>query len=74
MPTGANGTDVVRTLVHGEDDLGDLLRRVLEVRIERDDIVAARLRKSGEDRHVLSGVTREHDDPGCIGPTLKLFP
>ena len=43
------------------DELGDLLGRVLEIGVEREDVFAVRRREAGEDGHVLPRVPHELD-------------
>src|SRR6185312_16432101 len=70
----AHGPHVVRPLVHGGDELSDLLRRVLQVGIQRDDVVAARVGEARENGHVLTRVTGEEEHPSTVRAALELRP
>ena len=59
--------DVV-PLVDGGHDAGDLLRGVLEVRIERDDDLPTGRLEARHDRHVLTEVAVEVDEADHVGP------
>ena len=54
-------TDHVVAIVDRRQQPRNFLRRILQVRIERDDHLAARLAKAREDRRMLSEVAREFD-------------
>ena len=69
----ADGAHVVRPGIHRRDQARDLLRRVLQVGIQRDDVSAARLRERGENRHVLAGIACQHHHARDVRPLLKLF-
>ena len=53
-----HAADVIVAGVHRGEQLADLLRRILQVGVERDDALAAHLREARDDRHVLAVVAR----------------
>src|SRR5581483_8288147 len=67
-PVGAPGADGVVAGVDLGEEPWNLLGRVLEVGVERDDDVRARVRESGEDRRMLPDVPGERDDRDALVP------
>ncbi len=67
-----HAADVVVAGVHLGQQAGDLLRRILQVGIERDDALAAHVLEAGDDRHVLAVVGVEQDDPRHVGSGQEL--
>jgi hypothetical protein len=59
LPVGAHRAHDVVTGVHLGHELRNLLRRVLEVRVERDHVLAVRGGEGRHDRHVLARVAHE---------------
>ena len=73
LALAAHAADVVVSRVHRREQLADLLRRVLQVGVERDDALAAAALETGDDRDVLAVVGVEQHDPGDVGPALELL-
>src|SRR4029077_6567306 len=55
------------------EQLADLLRRILQVGVERDDALAAAALEARHDRHVLAEIAVEQDYAGHIGPLRELL-
>ncbi len=51
----------------------DLLRRILQIGIQGNDVIAPRLREACHDGHVLPDIARQHHHAGRIGTTGKLL-
>ena len=68
----AHAADVIGAGVHRREQLADLLRRILQVGVERDDSLAAHALEAGEDREVLAVVRVEKDDARHVGPRGEL--
>ena len=68
----ADRADVVVARVHLGEQLADLLRRILQVGVQRDDALAAHLLEAGHDRHVLAEVGGEQDDARHVGTPVEL--
>ena len=68
----AHAADVVGAGVHRGEQLADLLRRVLQVGVERDDALAAHALEAGDDRHVLAVVRVEQHDARHVRPRGEL--
>jgi len=58
---------------HFVDDLGDLLGGILQVGVESDDDLPARVFEAGHDRHVLAGIGGEQNGAGDVRAPLVLF-
>ena len=56
LPVGPHAAHHVETLLHGSDQPGDLLGRVLQVGVQGDDDLALGLLKSGHDGGMLAVV------------------
>ena len=67
-----DGADVVIALIEHVHELADLLRRVLQVRIQRHHVIAARVRQTGHHRGMLPEVGMEQHHPGLVRAALKL--
>ncbi len=74
MPIDPDGADVVGAGIHRFDELDDLLGWILQIRIQGDHVLTARVLEASQNRHVLSGVARQHDDAGHLRPLLELLP
>ena len=59
----APSADHVVAFIDRRDQPRDFFRRILQVRVERDDDVAARLLEAREDRRMLSEIARQLDHP-----------
>ena len=72
LPFLPDGPDHVVPFLDLGHQLGDLLRRVLQVGVEGDHDLAAASFEGGEDRHVLAEVAVEldHPDLGVAGGKL----
>ncbi|KAG0161938.1 hypothetical protein DFQ30_004806, partial [Apophysomyces sp. BC1015] len=73
LPLQPDRADVVMAVAHFLDQLADFLRRVLQVRIERDYDVATGLLEAGQDRHVLPIVAIKQHDAGGVRACLVLL-
>ncbi len=69
----ADRADVVVAGVQLRQHARDLLRRILQVGIERDHVAAAGVRKPGQDRPVLAKVRREQHHARDLGAQLELL-
>ena len=65
--------DNVVARVHLRYNARELVRRVLEVRVERDYLVAARVLKAGHYRHVLAEVAVEVYDANLLALFVKII-
>ena len=74
LARAAHAADVVVARVHRGEQLADLLRRILQVGVERDDALAAAVLEAGDDRHVLAVVGVEQDDARHVGPRAGTDP
>ena len=68
LPVQPEAADVVVARVDLREQLRNLLGRILQVGVERDDDVAAHPLERRHDRHVLAVVGVEIDDAGDVGP------
>ena len=64
----ADRADVVVALIEHGDQLADLLRRILQVRIQGDHILAARVRQPRHHRRMLAEIRMKQHHPGLVGP------
>ncbi len=64
LPPADRADHVEAALFHRVDQAGDLLRRVLEIRIEGHDDLAADDGKTGQDRRMLSVIPASVPPPG----------
>src|SRR3989338_2401574 len=69
----ADRADVIMTLVHLRQQQADVLRRILQISVQRHYALPARLLKSSHDRHVLAEVAVEQDHPRHIRTLLELL-
>ena len=72
LPIEPEAAHVVVPRVDLREQLGDFLRRVLQVGIERHNDLAAHALKRRHDRHVLAVVGVEIDHAGDVGPRVEL--
>ena len=68
LPVQPEAADVVVAGVDLRQQLRNLLGRILQVGVERDDDLAAHPLERRHDRHVLAVVGVEIDDAGDVGP------
>ena len=69
----AHTAHVIGAAVHRREQLADLLGRILQVCVERDDPFAANALEAGDDRQMLPVVGVEEYDPRHVRPCLELI-
>ncbi len=69
----ADRADVIVALVHLRQQQAGVLRRILQIGIQRDDALPAAMLESRHDRHVLAEIAVEQDHPRHIGTLLELL-
>ena len=72
LAVAADRADVVVAVVHRVQQQADLLGRVLQVGIERDDASPRHMLEARQDRPVLAEVAVEEDHARDVGPALEL--
>ncbi len=73
VPLEPHAADVVVALVHLGEQLADLLRRILQVRVQRDDALAAAALEARHDRHVLAEIAVQQDHAGDLRAPRELL-
>ena len=68
----ADGADVVVALIEHADQLADLLRRILQIRIQGDHVLAARVGESRHDGRVLAEVRMKQHHARLLRAQLRI--
>ena len=69
----ADGADVVVAFIELADQLADLFRRILQIGIQRHDILAARVGEPGHDGRMLAEVRMKQHHARFVGACLELL-
>ena len=73
LALAADGAHVVVALVEHGDQLADFLGGILQVGIQGDHVVAARIRQSRHDRRMLAEIRVKQHHARLFGPALELL-